>query len=64
VSESLVCDVSGCHQPALVRVFPTNGETEHSALRCLDCFVFDHGRDWFDRWAADIEGDRSGGDEQ
>ena len=59
--ESLTCDVSDCDEPAHVRVFPTHGETDHSALRCRDCYEYDAGRDWFDRWASQIR-DRDGGE--
>ena len=62
MSNTLVCDVSGCHQPALVRVFPTHGTTDDSALRCRECLLFDLRRDWFEEWASDIETESSGGD--
>jgi hypothetical protein len=48
------CDVRGCEEPAIVRVFPTNGQTNHSALRCRDCLDCDIGRGWFKEWAEKI----------
>ena len=53
--ETLTCDVSGCDQPALARILPTYGRTDHSALRCRDCLAFDLSRDWFDDWRVAIE---------
>ncbi|QZP37098.1 DUF6884 domain-containing protein [Halobaculum magnesiiphilum] len=59
--EPLTCDDKDCDEPAHVRVFPTHGETDHSALRCRDCYERDAERDWFDRWARQIQS-RDGGD--
>ncbi|QZX98742.1 DUF6884 domain-containing protein [Halobaculum rubrum] len=59
--ETLTCDDKDCEQPAHVRVFPTHGETDHSALRCRDCYERDAERDWFDRWASQVR-DQDGGD--
>jgi len=54
----LVCDVKDCEEPAAVRVYPTNGRTNHAALRCWDCLDFDRGRNHFAEWRAAIERDR------
>ena len=56
--ESIVCSVTDCSAPAIARVFPTHGETDHSALRCRDCLEFDLDRDWFRQWADEIDQQR------
>jgi len=50
----LTCDVKGCERSAIVRVLPTHGETEDSALRCRECLDFDLDRGWFEEWAEKI----------
>jgi len=50
----LYCDVKGCEKPALARVFPTKGETNHEALRCRDCLMSDLNRRHFSEWASAI----------
>lgn len=54
----LVCDVKGCDASAAVRVYPTNGKTNHAALRCWDCLDEDRARDHFAEWRRAIERDR------
>jgi hypothetical protein len=54
MGEQLECAVTDCDSPAIARVFPTHGETEHSALRCRDCLEFDLRREWFRQWADAI----------
>ena len=54
-TDGLHCDVKDCTKPALCRVFPTHGATDHSALRCRDCFEYDADRGWFEEWAEKIE---------
>lgn len=49
-TDPLTCDVTGCDQPALVRVLPTHGETDDEPLRCRECLEYDLGRDWFQDW--------------
>jgi len=56
----LTCDVEGCDDPALAGVHPTHGETEHHALRCRDCLLYDLGREWFGEWREQINADRNG----
>jgi len=53
---TLQCAVVGCEKPAFVEVYPTNGETEHSALRCRSCLDEDTDREWFREWAHKIRG--------
>lgn len=50
-SDPLTCSVTDCDEPAIVRVFPTFGQTPHSGLRCRECLQFDLARDWFEQWA-------------
>jgi hypothetical protein len=59
LSEPLTCDVKGCDEPAHVRVYPTNGRTDHAALRCRGCYDYDVGKDHFEEWRAAIERRRS-----
>ncbi|WP_311170633.1 hypothetical protein [Halobellus ordinarius] len=54
----LVCDVSGCEDPAAVRVYPTKGRTNHAALRCWDCLDKDRDSGHFAEWRAAIERER------
>lgn len=54
----LECSVTDCDSPAIVRVFPTHGGTDHSALRCRDCLEYDLDRDWFRQWADAIDDQR------
>jgi len=56
MSDRLQCDVTDCQEPAIARVLPTHGETEHSALRCRDCLTYDHERGWFREWGEKIAG--------
>lgn len=51
---TLTCDVEGCEDPALAAVHPTHGETEHHALRCRDCLIYDLEREWFGEWRQKI----------
>jgi len=55
--EELHCAVKGCENPAIARVLPTHGTTEHDALRCRDCLVYDLNREWFEGWRRSIERD-------
>jgi hypothetical protein len=57
-TEPLTCDVSDCDEPAHVRVYPTNGRTDHMANRCRDCYDSDRSRGHFGKWAAAIRNDR------
>lgn len=52
-----LCDVKACEKPAIADVLPTNGRTEHRALRCRDCLKFDLNRGWFREWAENIKDD-------
>jgi len=54
VTERLQCDVSDCEKPALAKVFPTHGQTDHSALRCRKCLQYDLDRHWFREWREKI----------
>lgn len=49
------CDVKGCEEPALAKVQPTYGATDHIALRCRDCLLYDLEREWFGEWRSKIE---------
>lgn len=53
-TERLKCDVNDCMNPALAKVFPTHGQTEHSALRCRKCLEYDLDRRWFREWGKKI----------
>lgn len=53
-TECLECDVDGCETPAIARVFPTFGQTDHEALRCKKCLEYDFDRRWFRQWAEKI----------
>lgn len=55
MAEQLECEVNDCSNPALCRVFPTHGKTDHSTLRCRDCLEYDTGRGWFEEWADKID---------
>lgn len=48
------CDVSGCDQRAIASVLPTHGATEHHALRCRDCLLYDLDRNHFREWKQAI----------
>jgi len=48
------CDVDGCRSPAISRVLPTHGRTDHYALRCRGCLLYDLKRDWFREWKGKI----------
>lgn len=49
------CDVNGCEEPALAKVLPTYGDTDHVAHRCRDCLLYDLEREWFGEWRSKIE---------
>lgn len=55
MTEQLLCVVQGCENSAIARVFPTNGATDHSALRCRDCLEADLDSGHFREWAAAIK---------
>lgn len=54
--EAYQCAVNGCEDPAIAKVLPTHGQTDHSALRCRDCLLYDLEREWFGEWRHNIEG--------
>lgn len=56
--DPLTCDVHDCDQAAFVRVYPTNGRTDHAGLRCRDCLESDLERNWFKQWRRAIEEQR------
>lgn len=49
------CDVRGCDSPALAKVLPTHGKTDHHGFRCRDCLHYDLSRGWFEDWREAIE---------
>jgi len=51
---ALTCDVSDCENRAMASALPTHGETEHSALRCRDCLLYDLDRHHFAEWKRAI----------
>lgn len=51
---TLTCDVSDCENRAIASALPTHGETEHSALRCRDCLLYDLNRNHFAEWKQAI----------
>jgi len=55
MTEKVECDVQGCENPALAKVLPTHGETDHHALRCRECLLYDIEREWFGEWRSKIE---------
>jgi hypothetical protein len=54
---TLTCDVSDCENRAIASALPTHGETEHSALRCRDCLLYDLNRHHFAEWKRAIQRD-------
>jgi len=50
----LTCSVAECTQPALARVFPTHGDTDHKAWRCRECLLHDLEDHWFRKWRKEI----------
>lgn len=51
----LLCDVKGCQMPAIADTLPTHGETEHHALRCRSCLLYDLRTDHFKDWKEAIQ---------